>query len=207
MCRQNIMYFTWFLSDMRKSSLDPGNPSSMKVFTRRRSALLPRRRQYNNTALNSWPWSVCKYRGGTQIIFWTIQFFWVKLYCSSIGQHCVMFYHPGNDIYNLVDQKIGWSGWFDWLIDWSHHQGRGHRRPGVCHPQTPHPPPQGGSRAGRRPGEGGHCTGLPGIPAPSPDPLWTCGNWNTTQAEVASLWEITTASLWEITMLYAYAHA
>lgn len=38
---------TWFLSDMRKSSLDPGNPSSMKVFTRRRSALFPRSRWRN----------------------------------------------------------------------------------------------------------------------------------------------------------------
>lgn len=32
---------TWFLSDMRKSSLDPGKPSSIKVFTSRRSALFP----------------------------------------------------------------------------------------------------------------------------------------------------------------------
>lgn len=32
---------TWFLSDMRKSSLDPGSPSSMNVFTSRRSALFP----------------------------------------------------------------------------------------------------------------------------------------------------------------------
>lgn len=32
---------TWFLSDMRKSSRDPGSPNSMKVFTRRRSALFP----------------------------------------------------------------------------------------------------------------------------------------------------------------------
>lgn len=32
---------TWFLSDMRKSSLDPGSPSSMKVLTNRRSALFP----------------------------------------------------------------------------------------------------------------------------------------------------------------------
>ena len=32
---------TWFLSDMRKSSLDPGSPNSIKVFTSRRSALFP----------------------------------------------------------------------------------------------------------------------------------------------------------------------
>ena len=32
---------TWFLSDMRKSNLDPGRPNSMKVLTSRRSALFP----------------------------------------------------------------------------------------------------------------------------------------------------------------------
>lgn len=32
---------TWFLSDIRKSSLDPGSPNSMKVLTSRRSALFP----------------------------------------------------------------------------------------------------------------------------------------------------------------------
>lgn len=37
--------FTWFRSDMRKSSLDPGRPNSMKVFTSRRSALFPGRKE------------------------------------------------------------------------------------------------------------------------------------------------------------------
>lgn len=32
---------TWFLSDMRKSSLDPGSPNSINVLTSRRSALFP----------------------------------------------------------------------------------------------------------------------------------------------------------------------
>lgn len=36
-----VHYGTWFLSDMRKSSLDPGSPNSMKVLTSRRSALFP----------------------------------------------------------------------------------------------------------------------------------------------------------------------
>lgn len=39
--KQDLHLLTWFRSDIRKSSLDPGNPNSMKVFTRRKSALFP----------------------------------------------------------------------------------------------------------------------------------------------------------------------
>lgn len=40
-CNTIYILSTWFLSDIRKSSFDPGSPSSIKVFTSRRSALLP----------------------------------------------------------------------------------------------------------------------------------------------------------------------
>lgn len=44
---------TWFLSDIRKSSRDPGNPNSIKVFTSRRSALFPGSRREMTTRAKS----------------------------------------------------------------------------------------------------------------------------------------------------------
>lgn len=50
---------TWFLSDMRKSSLDPGRPNSIKVFTSRRSALFPGSKEEIIHTLSLWL-SSCK---------------------------------------------------------------------------------------------------------------------------------------------------
>lgn len=43
----------------------------------------------------------------------------------------------------------------------THHQARGHTPQGVCHHQTPHRLPRGGSRVDLMPGEEGRCTDWP----------------------------------------------
>lgn len=60
-----------------------------------------------------------------------------------------------NSCYNLAVELVSRA------FSWTHHQGRGHTPQGEYRHQTPHRPPQGGSRADLMPGEEGRCTSWP----------------------------------------------
>lgn len=99
---------TWLRSDMRKSSLDPGSPSSINVLTNRRSALLPGKITITN-----------KFTTDTPIIFHLKCF--VNLYkskCMSLRlerlpsspwTHTTRCIPSSNSVSSSSGGKYGWS--------------------------------------------------------------------------------------------------